>query len=102
MTLGPKIEQHSAFPGGVNVEFVQVIFDNKLRMCVWEHGSGVTKACRTGACASVMAAKAYCRYKEPISVLLDGGELEILILSDNTVQMTGPAETVYEGETNSC
>ncbi|HHV51131.1 MAG TPA: diaminopimelate epimerase [Clostridiales bacterium] len=100
-TLGPKIERHPFFPDGVNVEFVKVQEKNKLRMRVWERGSGVTMACGTGACASAMAAIAakYCRYEEPIEVQLDGGKLEILIDTDNNVLMTGPAEFVYEGET---
>ena len=100
-TLGPKIEHHSAFPGGVNVEFVQVLSDKELRMRVWERGSGVTMACGTGACASTMAAieKKFCDYDTPISVHLDGGTLKIQIASDHTVIMTGPAEIIYEGET---
>ncbi|MBR5707942.1 MAG: diaminopimelate epimerase, partial [Oscillospiraceae bacterium] len=56
LTAGPAIEKHAAFPGGVNVEFVQVLGDDKLRMRVWERGSGVTLACGTGACASTAAA----------------------------------------------
>lgn len=99
-TLGPRLEHHEAFPEGVNVEFVQVIGENRLRMRVWERGSGVTMACGTGACASTMAAvrKKFCRYNEPVSVQLDGGTLEIQIAPDNTVTMTGPAEFIYEGE----
>ncbi|MBQ8001007.1 MAG: diaminopimelate epimerase [Ruminococcus sp.] len=99
--LGPKIEHHPAFPDGVNVEFVQVINKNELRMRVWERGSGVTMACGTGACASTMAAvqKMFCKCSEAVSVHLDGGTLKIHISSDNTVTMTGPAEFVYEGET---
>lgn len=100
-TLGPAMERHAAFSGGVNVEFVQVLAPNRLRMRVWERGSGVTMACGTGACASAMAAvrKKFCSYDEPISVLLDGGELKIEITPENTALMTGPAEMVYEGET---
>ena len=103
-TLGPKLERHAAFPDGVNVEFVQVLGANRLRMRVWERGSGVTMACGTGTCASVAAAiaKQYCPYGEPVSVQLDGGTLTIRIAPDNTVTMTGPAETVYEGETPIC
>lgn len=103
-TLGSKIEKHVLFPGGVNVEFVQILSSDELRMRVWERGSGVTMACGTGACASVMAAisRGLCYYDETVSVLLDGGTLKIQIASDNTVQMTGPAETVYEGETEIC
>ena len=100
-TLGPKIERHEAFPGGVNVEFVQVLGDGELRMRVLERGSGVTMACGTGACASAAAAvkKKFCSAGEPISVRLDGGALKITVAADNTVTMTGPAEFVYEGET---
>ena len=97
--LGPRLAHHEAFPDGVNVEFVQVLSKNELRMRVWERGSGVTMACGTGACASAMAAvvKGQCSYDAPIYVRLDGGTLNIQIAPDNTVTMTGPAETVYEG-----
>ena len=100
-TLGAKIEHHNEFPGGVNVEFVQVLGNSELRMRVWERGSGVTMACGTGACASAVAAvkKKYCAPCDPISVHLDGGTLKITVTSDNKVTMTGPAEFVYEGET---
>lgn len=99
-TLGPKIERSPAFPGGVNVEFVQVLSPTKLRMRVWERGSGVTMACGTGACASVTAAvyKGFCQPNAQIAVELDGGTLKIEIAKDNTITMTGPAETVYEAE----
>jgi len=103
-TLGPKLEKHGSFPGGVNVEFVQVLTDRKLRMRVWERGSGVTMACGTGACASAAAAvrKGFCRPEEPITVVLDGGELRITVGEDGTVMMSGPAEFVYEGEVAVC
>ena len=100
-TLGPVLEHHSFFPDGGNVEFVQVISKNELRMRVWERGSGVTWACGTGACASVTAAisQGYCDCNSDVSVILDGGTLHITVASDNTVTMRGPATTVYEGET---
>ena len=100
-TLGPQIERHADFPDGVNAEFVQVLSDTALRMRVWERGSGVTMACGTGSCASAAAAvrKGYCRQGEPIAVHLDGGTLFIQVDADGNVTMTGPAETVYEGET---
>lgn len=100
-TLGPLMEHHRAFPDGVNVEFVQVLSSDELRMRVWERGSGVTMACGTGACASVMAAvsRGFCEYDTYVSVYLDGGVLKVKVAPDHTVTMTGPAETVYEGET---
>lgn len=99
--LGPKIEHNDAFPDGVNVEFVKVIAKNELRMRVWERGSGVTMACGTGACACTAAAvaKGYCDAGDAVTVHLDGGILKIQVSEDNSVTMTGPCETVYEGET---
>jgi diaminopimelate epimerase len=98
--LGSLIEHHPLFPGGVNVEFVQVLSDHELRMRVWERGSGITMACGTGACASVAAAvsKGLCPFGEAITVHLDGGDLCITVDEGFSVTMTGPAETVYEGE----
>ena len=100
-TVGPLIEKHPSFPEGVNAEFVQATCNNQLRMRVWERGSGVTMACGTGACAASAAAvhKGLCRHSVPISVQLDGGTLEIQVDPAGFVRMTGPAETVYEGET---
>ncbi len=99
-SIGPLIEKHEAFPEGVNVEFVEVLGVNKLRMRVWERGSGITLACGTGACATAAAAvsEGICRADEPITVALDGGDLEIIVSRDFDIVMTGPAETVYEGE----
>ena len=98
--IGPKIECNEAFKGRVNAEFVSILAENKLRMRVWERGSGETQACGTGACASAAAAvaKGFCRADEPITVCLDGGELEITIKSDYTAIMRGGAEFVSEGE----
>ena len=100
-TLGPAIERHAAFPGGVNAEFVQKTGPQQLRMRVWERGSGVTMACGTGACASAAAAVArgLCDADTPIRVVLDGGTLQIRVASDGSVTMTGPAKIVYEGDT---
>jgi diaminopimelate epimerase len=98
--IGPAIEHHEAFPGGVNVEFVQVIDKSTVRMRVWERGSGITMACGTGACASAAASvmKKHCYHNENISVILDGGTLKINVADDFGITMTGPAETIYEGE----
>jgi diaminopimelate epimerase len=102
--LGPEIERHAAFPGGVNAEFVQVLDAHTLRMRVWERGSGVTLACGTGSCASAAAAaaKGFCACGLPITVLLDGGALSITVDPSGAVRMTGPCEFVYEGDTEIC
>lgn len=97
--IGPGFEHHPAFPERVNTEFVKVINDHTLQMRVWERGSGETWACGTGACAVAVAAclNGYCKKGEDITVHLRGGDLTVRY-TDETVLMTGPAETVFEGE----
>ncbi len=96
--IGPAFENHPAFPDRVNTEFVRVIDEHTLQMRVWERGSGETWACGTGACATVVAAclNGYCQKGEDITVHLRGGDL-IIRYTDETVVMTGPATTVFEG-----
>ena len=100
-TVGKIVEKDEHFPGGVNVEFVQVLDDKTIKMRVWERGSGITMACGTGACASVFACakKGYVKKEEFITVKLDGGDLKIKISESGKVTMNGPAEFVYEGDT---
>lgn len=97
--LGPKFENHPAFPERVNTEFVRVIGKNRLRMRVWERGSGETLACGTGACASAVAAvlNGLCDRGEDITVSLLGGDLTIN-WTDETVFMYGAATLAYIGE----
>ena len=97
--IGPHFEHHPAFPERVNTEFVKVIDDHTLKMRVWERGSGETWACGTGACATAVAAclNGYCQKGEDITVRLRGGDL-VIRYTDETVIMTGPAATVFEGE----
>ena len=96
--IGPKFENHPAFPDRVNTEFIKVIDDKTLQMRVWERGSGETWACGTGACAAAVAAclNGYCEKGEDITVRLRGGDL-VINYTDETVVMTGPATTVFEG-----
>ncbi len=97
--IGPHFEYHPAFPERVNTEFVKVIDDHTLQMRVWERGSGETWACGTGACATAVAAclNGFCKKGEDITVRLRGGDL-VINYTDETVIMTGPASTVFEGE----
>ena len=96
--IGPKIERNSAFPKKTNVEFVQVISKQKVRMRVWERGAGITMACGTGACATVVAAVLNGKTDRHATVELDGGELLIEWGLDNHVYMSGPAKEVFRGE----
>lgn len=98
--IGQAMQNLPLFMDGINVEFVSVLSKNCLRMRVFERGSGVTMACGTGACASVAAAvsKGYCPPDQTVEVRLDGGSLFVTVDAKGAVTMTGPAETVFEGE----
>ena len=98
--IGSEMEKHSNFKDGVNVEFAEVCSETKIRIRVWERGSGVTLACGTGACAVVSAAvkEGFCPAKKEIEAVLDGGSLFISVAGDKSVIMRGPAETVFEGD----
>jgi len=85
------------FPARINVEVVQVLNDSQLRMRVWERGVGITQACGTGACASLVAAARRKLTGRRAEVILDGGPLEIEWMPDNTVQMTGPVARSFSG-----
>lgn len=95
--FGPLIEHHELFPNRINVEFVQVINPETVRMRVWERGSGETMACGTGASAVAVALSVKELTEKEIKVLLLGGELMVKWARDNHVYMTGPAVEVYEG-----
>ncbi len=96
-SLGPKIETHTLFPERANVS-VASIKDGILRLRVWERGAGITEACGSAACASVVAASRKGLINRHATVRLDGGDLDISWLEDGTVEMAGPATLVYAGE----
>lgn len=98
-TIGPKLENHPLFPGRINVEFAQVLSDGKIRMRVWERGSGITQACGTGACATAVAASLTGRSGRKSIIIMDGGSLEIeWDIATKHVLMTGAATKVFDGE----
>ena len=97
--VGPGLEFHSRFPQRCNIEFAQVIDDSHMRMRVWERGSGITMACGTGACATLVAAALTGRTQRKATIDMDGGSLEIEWReSDNHIYMRGPATEVFEGD----
>jgi diaminopimelate epimerase len=94
---GPKLENHPLFPAKTNVEFVEVLSSQKLKMRVWERACGVTLACGTGSCATAVAAR-LCGYTgDDVEVELPGGSLEISYQPGGHVFMCGPAEAVFRG-----
>ena len=97
-SVGPKLETHAAFPRKTNVEFVQRLNKETLRMRVWERGVGITQACGTGACATLVASALTGQTGRQACISLDGGDLQIVWDDQDHVQMTGPAQKVFEGE----
>ena len=98
-TLGPRIETHSRFARHVNVGFMQIVSRGEIRLRVHERDAGETLACGTGACAAVVAGIRLGWLDRQVRVHMRGGDLRIEHASEQAnVLMTGPAETVYEGE----
>lgn len=95
---GPLIEKHELFPNRINIEFIQVINSEKIKMRAWERGSGETMACGTGAAASAVAANLKGLTGRRINVILLNGELLIEWNENNHIYMTGPALEVFSGE----
>jgi diaminopimelate epimerase len=96
--LGPQFEHHGQFPMRTNTEFIEVMARDRLKMRVWERGAGITLACGTGACASLVAAVLNQKCDRKATVELPGGPLEIEWPNDDSVvYMTGPATLVFHG-----
>ena len=96
--LGPALERHPTFPRRTNVEFVSVMDREHLRMRVWERGAGETLACGTGACAALAACVRRGLCGRSADVQLPGGTLRLCWREDGGMDMTGPAETVFQGQ----
>jgi diaminopimelate epimerase len=98
-TQGPQIEKHVRFAQGVNAGFMQIVTRHAIRLRVFERGAGETLACGTGACAAVAAGIRLGLLDAKVEVETRGGMLAIEWQGGNApVLMTGPAETVFEGE----
>lgn len=96
--IGPQFEHHPAFPQRTNTEFIQVVRKDYLKMRVWERGAGITLACGTGACASLVAGVLTGMCDRKATIELPGGPLEIEWSElDQRVYMTGPAEKAFTG-----
>ncbi len=97
--IGPQFEHHSAFPQRTNTEFVEVVRADYVKMRVWERGAGITLACGTGACATVVAGVLTGQNDRICTVELPGGCLQIeWSAANNHVYMTGPATIVFQGK----
>ncbi|MFN8534350.1 MAG: diaminopimelate epimerase [Dehalococcoidia bacterium] len=95
--IGPLVEHHPFFPRRVNFEIVRVRDRAHLDVRVWERGAGLTLACGTGACATVVAARIHDLVDEEVEVCLPGGPL-VIRWDSGPVLMRGPAELVFRGD----
>ena len=100
---GPEIEKSAEFPEKTNVEFIKIKSPKKIELCVWERGCGITLACGTGACASVVAGILNGYLENSVEVRLLGGIVNVVwngtINNPNEdVFLTGPADYVFEAE----
>ena len=95
--VGPRVELHPLFPNRVNFEIVNILDRDRLRVRVWERGSGLTQACGTGACAAVVAARLHGRVDDEVDVELPGGVLTVRWPGQGTVTLEGPVAKVFEG-----
>jgi diaminopimelate epimerase len=96
-SIGPRLEKHSIFPEFANIEFVSVLQDKSLRMRVWERGAGMTSACGSGACASLIAASLLNKSTKENKIVLDGGNLFIKWHDNGSVTLSGDTERVFDG-----
>jgi diaminopimelate epimerase len=100
---GPLIEHHARFAQQVNAGFMQIVSRHAIRLRVFERGAGETLACGTGACAAVAVGIRLGLLDAAVDVETHGGRLSIEWNGSPDglpapLLMTGPAETVYEGE----
>lgn len=95
--VGSRLENDPMFPERCNIEIAKIITPDRIRMRVWERGCGITEACGTGACATLVAAVRRGLSARRATIVLDGGELVIEWRGDNHVVMIGPVGFSFSG-----
>ena len=102
-TYGPDMEVHPYFPEKTNTEFVKILSKQEIKMCVYERGCGITLACGTGACASVVAGVLNNLTEQNVKVNLPGGAVNVEWCGnrenpDRDIYLTGPAQYSFTAE----
>ncbi len=95
--LGSRLETDALFPEHANIGVASIRDRTRIRLRVWERGAGITRACGSGACAALVAAHRRGLTERQATVVLDGGDLQVLWRDDGHVMMTGPATLAFEG-----
>ena len=97
-TIGPKIEHHEAFPNRTNVQFVQVLGRDRVKIIIWERGAGVTMASGSSSSAVAAATHRLGLTDRKVTVESPGGELGLEIDEQGEIWLTGPVEEVCSGD----
>jgi len=95
--LGPQVENHPKFPARINVQLAEIESRRRVRALVWERGAGHTLASGTSACAVAAACFDRGLVGNAVTVVMEGGQLEVEVAQDLAIIMTGPVEEVFEG-----
>jgi diaminopimelate epimerase len=99
--LGPQIERHSAFLKRVNVQLVEVLDRQRIRIEIWERGAGYTLASGSSSCAAAAACRRLGLVEDEVQVHMPGGSISISFSSQGRILMTGPVESVFQGHLRS-
>ena len=94
--IGPEIENNELFPEKCNVTLAKVINKNLVKVKVWERGAGLTKACGTAACATVVAGNIKSLVEKTVDIEFELGKLTISIDEKNSIHMKGPVSDIEE------
>ena len=95
--LGAQLEHHPIFPARANIGFAQIVSPGRIRLQVWERGAGLTLACGSGSCATLVAAARRGLTGRKAEILVKHGRLIIEWRDDGHVLMTGPVATSFTG-----
>jgi diaminopimelate epimerase len=95
--IGPKIEKHDIFPKRINVQFLEILDKENIKIEIWERGAGYTLASGSSSCAAFAAAHRLGLVKQSVRVHMPGGKLEVSIDNEGYIHMTGPVGKIMEG-----
>jgi len=99
--LGPKIENHKAFPNRTNVQFAQVVSRHEVKIEIWERGAGYTLASGSSSCAVAAACHRKGLVDRELTITMRGGQLRISIDGQGEIRMRGPVEEICSGDLSS-
>ncbi|MBC7636216.1 MAG: diaminopimelate epimerase [Acetobacteraceae bacterium] len=97
-TLGPALEHAAIFPERANIGFAEILAPDRIRLRLWERSAGLTLACGSGACATIVNAARRGLTGRRASIIADGGVLDMEWRDDGHVLMTGPVATSFVGQ----